>query len=201
MSFTYINPRSIPKGGTHEETPRGGNWLSHKFSNTSAFTNKTRFILLVGIPRFLKHNLNWKKMFVLLCKKKWAGFMKMQPCRILWFLMKVKPKTKNKFFSRHITIYDKRSLGTFPSKPTQTKYYWLIFLTIYSIVLSKLLKNWAALLSSLCVDTWNKLSRWYQPLCVMVLYTFREEGWSFQSLNWKKSDIYFHHQRTQSASK
>ena len=25
MSFTYINPGSIPKGGTHEETPRGGN--------------------------------------------------------------------------------------------------------------------------------------------------------------------------------
>ena len=25
MSFTYINPRSIPKGRTHEETPRGGN--------------------------------------------------------------------------------------------------------------------------------------------------------------------------------
>ena len=97
MSFTYINPRSIPKRGTHEETPRGGNWLSHKFSNTSAFTNKTRFILLVGIPRFLKHNLIWKKMFLPLCKKKWADFIKMQPCRILWFLMKVKPKTKISF--------------------------------------------------------------------------------------------------------
>ena len=99
----------------------------------------------------------------------------MQLCQILWFLMKVKPKTKNKFCSRHIMIYDKRSLGTIPSEKTQIKYYWLNLLTIYSIVLSKLLKNWAALLSSLCVDTSNKLSRWYQPLCVMVLYTFREE--------------------------
>ena len=90
-------------------------------------------------------------------------------------------------------IYDKRSLGTIPSEQTQIKYYWLNLLTIYSIVLSKLLKNWAALLSSLCVDTSNKLSRWYQPLCVMVLYTFREERRDDHFRVWteKKTDIYF----------
>ena len=103
LSILGQSPRGEPM-----RTPRGGNWLSHKFSNTSAFTNKTRFILL---PRFLKQNLIRKKIAPVSYRTGVCLFIN-YPCQIPWFLMKAKPKTKNKFFSRHIMIWD-RSLRTF----------------------------------------------------------------------------------------
>ena len=75
--------------------------LQQQFSHTHRHTNKRELRMYHRPPLIYVWNLTPENCLYV-----------NDPCRILWFLMKAKPKTKKKFFSRHIMIWD-RSLGTF----------------------------------------------------------------------------------------